>query len=75
MLLWKKKDSLDDPLLGLKGILDNFLDPIFKYIDCDGDGWINAEQLFLGLRELKRNTTYGCISIGGVYLLYLAFAL
>jgi hypothetical protein len=30
------------------------LDPLFAFVDCDGDGWINSENMWLGLQNLKR---------------------
>lgn len=56
MIIWKKKDNLDDTQLELKPVLDEFIDPIFSYIDCNSDGWIEAEQIFNSLKDLKRPT-------------------
>jgi len=34
----------------------NIIDPLFAFIDCDGDGWVNAENMWFGLRNLRRTS-------------------
>jgi hypothetical protein len=35
-------------------MLKNRIDPIFAFIDCDADGWISAENMWYGLKNIKR---------------------
>jgi hypothetical protein len=45
-------------------ILTERIDPLFAFIDCDADGWINAENMWWGLRNLRRtdDTKYNIYS-------------
>ncbi len=36
-------------------LFKNKIDPLFAYLDCDGDGFVSAENMWIGLRNLKRN--------------------
>ena len=49
----------------LKNIIDKVLEPLFMYLDCDSDGYINSKNLWDGLKNVFRGTTnkynmYGC---------------
>lgn len=48
-----------------KTIIDQVIDPLFIYLDCDNDGYINAENMWQGLRNIFRQDTkydmYKCI--------------
>ena len=37
-------------------ILAQKIDPLFAYLDCDQDGFVSAENLWVGLRNLKRSS-------------------
>jgi len=37
-----------------KDIIDNIIDPLFMYLDCDNDGFINSENMWDGLRNIQR---------------------
>jgi hypothetical protein len=41
------------------------LDPLFAFVDCDADGWINAENMWLGLENVNRPAEgwniYNCV--------------
>ena len=47
------------------------IDPIFKFLDCNNDGKINAEDMWINLENLKRNSTnnniYDCTIKGKKY--------
>ena len=49
----------------MEKIIDDYLDPMFSFIDCDGDGVITAENIWQSLRLLKRPDTkyniYDCV--------------
>jgi Ca2+-binding EF-hand superfamily protein len=38
-------------------LLKTKIDPLFKYIDCNSDNFISAENLWIGLKNLKRSTS------------------
>jgi hypothetical protein len=50
--------------------IKKFLDPMYSYIDCDGDNTINAEEIWSGLKGLNRRdgdkqyNMYQCIIDG-----------
>jgi hypothetical protein len=35
-------------------VLATKIDPLFAFLDCDGDGWASAENMWLGLPNLRR---------------------
>jgi Ca2+-binding EF-hand superfamily protein len=37
-------------------LIKSKIDPLFKYIDCNSDNFISAENLWIGLKNLKRST-------------------
>lgn len=39
-------------------VVNDLIDPIFHYADCDADGKITAEELWQGLKLIKRDTKY-----------------
>jgi Ca2+-binding EF-hand superfamily protein len=46
-------------------IIDTILEPLFMYLDCDSDGYINSENLWGGLKYIFRKDStkynmYGC---------------
>jgi len=46
-----------------KDIIDNIIDPLFMYLDCDNDGYINSENMWGGLRNINRvNKNYNMYS-------------
>lgn len=51
MVLWEGRKFYDKPEF-LKNLTDN-LDPIFKFIDCDNDGFIHAEGFMKAVQNLK----------------------
>lgn len=65
MLIWENKSKLNHPNM-FKQICDTILDPMFDYFDCDSDGTVTAEGIWLGLKELVRPTNecdiYACKS-------------
>lgn len=65
LLIWESRTKLADDRL-FKEICVTVLDPIFDYLDCDSDGYINAEGIWVGMRELIRPTPecdiYRCLS-------------
>jgi len=38
-----------------KKIIDEKIDPLFSFLDCDKDGYINSENIWEGLKYLKRS--------------------
>lgn len=38
-----------------KKIIEEKIDPLFTFLDCDGDGYINSENIWNGLKYLKRS--------------------
>jgi len=53
-----------------KEIIENKIDAIFSFIDCDNDGFISSENLWEGLKLLKRNNKgrydmYKCVFPNG----------
>lgn len=55
MIIWENRTKLNDPKL-FKAITDTIIDPIFDYLDCDSDGYITAEGMWVGFKELLRPT-------------------
>jgi len=48
-----------------RNIIDKVFEPLFMYLDCDSDGYINATNLWEGLKNVYRNGSkkynmYGC---------------
>ncbi len=39
-----------------KKIIEEKIDPLFMFLDCDNDGYINSENIWDGLKFLKRST-------------------
>lgn len=49
-----------------KDIIDKIIEPLFMYLDCDSDGFINSENMWDGFRYINRNKSikynmYQCI--------------
>jgi Ca2+-binding EF-hand superfamily protein len=48
-----------------KDIIDKIFDPLFMYLDCDNDGFINAENMWAGLKNINRQSKnfdiYACL--------------
>merc|ERR1711957_396943 len=49
----------------MRGLIDKILEPLFMYLDCDSDGYINASNLWEGLKNVQRKGSnkfnmYGC---------------
>jgi Ca2+-binding EF-hand superfamily protein len=50
-----------------RNIIDKVLEPLFMYLDCDSDGYINSHNMWEGLKNVKRGdgakkfNMYGCI--------------
>jgi len=46
-------------------IFDKIIDPLFMYLDCDDDGYINSENIWNGLKNINRKSSnydmYGCL--------------
>jgi Ca2+-binding EF-hand superfamily protein len=40
----------------LKEIIENKINPMFNFFDCDDDGFINSENLWNGMKYLKRQS-------------------
>ena len=38
-----------------KKIIEEKIDPLFSFLDCDNDGYINSENIWNGLKYLKRS--------------------
>lgn len=38
-----------------KGIIESKINPLFTFLDCDNDGYINSENLWEGFKYLKRS--------------------
>jgi hypothetical protein len=55
MLIWENKQKLHFPNM-FKQLCDTILDPMFEYFDCDADGAVTSEGIWLGLKELIRPT-------------------
>lgn len=36
-------------------VLTTKIDALYAFLDCDGDGWVSAENMWLGLQNLKRS--------------------
>lgn len=53
----ENKERLDDNRLFGK-VIKSLIDPIFDYLDCDSDGNITTEGIWVGLRELIRKDTF-----------------
>merc|ERR1711957_134536 len=48
-----------------RGIIDKVLEPLFMYLDCDSDGYVNANNIWEGLKSVYRNKStkfnmFGC---------------
>lgn len=37
-----------------KNIIDQVIDPLFMYLDCDNDGYVNSENIWQGLMNIYR---------------------
>lgn len=58
-LIRENATNLDHPAM-FKDVTSTLIDPIFNYLDCDSDGLIFAEGLWLGLKELIRPDNDEC---------------
>ncbi len=69
MIIVEAKDKLNDKNL-FSEICSSILDPMFEFFDCNHDGFITAEGIWNGLRDLKRSNSneynmYSCLSKEG----------
>lgn len=49
-----------------KRVIEEVIDPLFTFLDCDNDGYINSESIWEGFKYLKRSDSkkfsfYNCI--------------
>lgn len=66
MVILEAKDKLNDKNLFFE-VCSTILDPMFEFLDCNHDGFITAEGLWTGLKDLKRPNSneynmYTCLS-------------
>lgn len=66
----KKRDDLSSCVNCMETIITRIIDPIFNYIDCDGDNSITAENIWISLKGLNRKESdnlfnmYKCVIKG-----------